>query len=203
MKLLKYLKIPGVGKEFRNNKGRQGKQLKKISGTTVYDGKIIKVQRDEVLMDNGQRTVREVVRHRMASAVVALDNKGNIILVEQFRYPVGKKLLELPAGLVDDGETPKDAAIREFEEETGQGASHWVDLGDFYPAVGCHDEKIYLFFCSGIYEKGKQSLDGDEQLTVIRIPVNDVKRMITEGKIKDSKTIIGILFAEKRGLLKT
>lgn len=176
--------------------------MKKISGSTIYEGRVITVQRDEVLLDNGQRTIREVVRHHMASAVVGLDDEGNIVLVEQFRYPIASKLIELPAGLVDEGESPEEAAIREFREETGFSASKWIDLGSFYPAVGCHDEKIYLYFASGLSKQEKQELDKDEDLNVLKIPADKVIDMITTGEIKDSKTIVGMLLAEKRGLIK-
>ncbi|MEW9121145.1 MAG: NUDIX hydrolase [Thermotaleaceae bacterium] len=171
--------------------------MKKLDSQEVYKGIIIRVEKDRVRLENGVETYRETVRHRNAVAVVALDEEKNLLLVEQFRYPLGQKLTELPAGLIDEGEAPLEAAKRELEEETGYAAEDWRLLTEFYPSGGVHDEKIYIYLAQKIKYAAAPHLDGDEILTCSKISFSDMVEQVRGGRIHDGKTIIGVLLAEK------
>lgn len=171
--------------------------MEKIDSKEVYKGIIIRVEKDKVRLENGVETYRESVRHRNAVAVVALDEENHLLMVEQYRYPIGRKLMELPAGLIDEGEEPLEAAKRELEEETGYGAEAWRLLTEFYPSGGVHDEKIYIYLATKIKEISKPHLDGDEVLTSHKIPFKELLKKIELGDIQDGKTMIGVLLTEK------
>ena len=129
----------------------------------VYRGKIINVRRDEVVFPNGNESSREVVEHRGAVAVAAVDSEGYIYLVRQFRYAFGEELLEIPAGKLEEGEESAhlEAAIRELREETGLKADEMDYLGVIYPSVGMLTERIYLYLARGLTQ-GEMDLDEDE-----------------------------------------
>lgn len=156
----------------------------------VYRGKIINVRRDEVVFPNGKESSREIVEHRGAVAVAAVDNEGCIYMVRQFRYAFGEELLEIPAGKLEEGEedTHLEAAIRELREETGLTASSVEYLGVIYPSVGMLTERIYLYLARGLTQ-GAMDLDEDEFLNVERVPVAKLEDMVRHGEIRDAKTI--------------
>lgn len=170
--------------------------MKTLSRQEIYNGKIIKVYKDEVALEDGQRTTREVVAHREASAVVAITENRELLMVTQHRYPIHQDLLELPAGLIDEGETPLEAAKRELKEETGHEATDWHLLTSAFSSPGCHDEVIHIFAATGLTHVSDQSLDDDEVLTFAAIPINEIVQRIKSGSLKDSKTIIGVLLYE-------
>ena len=170
--------------------------MQKLDSQEVYKGIIIRVEKDHVRLENGVETYRESVRHRNAVAVVAIDDEKHLLMVEQYRYPIGRKLVELPAGLIDEGEEPLEAAKRELEEETGYGAEDWQLLTEFYPSGGVHDEKIYIYLARKITEVTKPHLDGDEILTSHKILFADLLKKVQNGEIQDGKTIIGVLMAQ-------
>jgi ADP-ribose pyrophosphatase len=167
--------------------------LKIISRQEIYNGRIIKVVKDHVELQNGIKTVREAVFHKDAAAVVAVDENNEILLVTQYRYPIGRDMLELPAGLVDEGEEPLDAAKRELMEETGYRADKWKLLASIYASPGVHNEKIHIFSASNLKRVSDQKLDTDELLAFDKIPFDEALQMVNAGKITDAKTIIGIL----------
>jgi ADP-ribose pyrophosphatase len=164
----------------------------RLSTETVFEGKIVTVRVDAVSLTNGVKAVREVVEHRPAVAIVPFDDDGQIILVSQFRYPVGEQLLEVPAGIIEEGETPEQCADRELQEEIGYRAREMRSLGSFWTAPGFSDELMYAFVATGL-EPSRLEPDEDEDITVVRVPVSRVREMIEAGEIRDSKTIAALL----------
>lgn len=167
--------------------------MKRISRQDIFNGKIIKVYCDEVELSDGTRTSREVVLHKEAVAIVAVNDKQELLMVTQYRYPIGRDMLEIPAGLIDEGEEPLETAKRELREETGYEAERWGHLTTTYTSAGSHNEKIHIFLAEGLKCVSGQSLDEDERLTFSIEPVESVKRRIEAGTIQDGKTIIGVL----------
>ena len=163
----------------------------KTGGSVVYEGRIIRLHLDDVMLEDHSRSKREYVEHPGGAAIVAETEKG-IIFVEQFRYPVSRTLLELPAGKLDKGEDPLSAARREFEEETGYFAKELQLLGEMYPSPGYTDEVIYLYLATGL-EMRQAHRDEGEFLSVKYLPAEKAAEMIASGEIKDAKTVIALL----------
>ncbi len=166
----------------------------RLSTETVFEGKIVTVRVDAVSLPNGVKVVREVVEHRPAVAIVPFDDNREVILVSQFRYPVGEQLLEVPAGTIEVSETPEQCADRELQEEIGYRAREMRSLGSFWTAPGFSDELMYAFIATGL-EPSKLESDEDEDITVVRVPVSRIREMIEAGEIRDSKTIAALLMA--------
>ena len=148
--------------------------------------------RDTVELENGKTSAREVVCHNGGVCVAALTEQNEVLLVRQFRYPYKEVLLELPAGKLEQGVDPFEAAKRELEEECGLTADHYTSLGEFYPTVGYDTEIIYTWVATGLHET-HMHLDADEFLTPDRVPLEKAYEMVMRGEIKDGKTIAGIL----------
>ncbi len=168
---------------------------KLIEKKTIYRGNIIDVSLDKVILDNGSEAIRETVYHPGAVAVVALTNSKDILLVEQYRHPSRENLLELPAGKLERGESPVECAKRELSEETGFEAQNWLKMNEFYTAPGFASEKMYMYYADSL-TKVKTDLDEDENIALRITPYKDALSMILSGKIKDGKTIAGLLFFE-------
>ncbi len=160
---------------------------KTLDSETIYDGKIINVVRDTVILENGGSSVREVVHHKGAAAVMAIDNAGRAFFVRQFRYAVGRTLFEVPAGKLDPDELPLDCAKRELSEECGIAAEKWTELGPFISSPGFCDEVIWLFLAEDLY-KTRQNLDEDEFLDVVQMPLSEAKELVLKGAVPDGKT---------------
>lgn len=168
---------------------------KTLSSEYVYNGKVIDVKRDDVLVANGHKSVREVVEH--SGGVVILALKGDKILtVKQYRYPLKDVSIELPAGKLEKGEEPDYASKRELEEETGYIAKDWKSLGYIYTSPGFCDEKLYLYLAKDLTYK-KQNPDEDEILEPDEVSKEEILRMIDTGVINDSKTICAIMRARE------
>lgn len=168
---------------------------KQISSELIYDGKIVKLYRDEVLLPDGGRGAREYIRHIGAVCVVPLTDDGKIVIEKQFRYPFNDVLTEIPAGKLDSkDEVPELAALRELREETGASAKELVCLGAYYPTCAYSDEIIHMYLATGL-TFGERELDEDEFLNVQLVPLKDVLRDIMEGRIKDGKTQAAVLKA--------
>ncbi len=168
---------------------------KTLDSAVVYDGKIIKVLRDEALLENGAAAVREVVRHKGAVAVLAADDSGEVFLVRQFRYPIGQELLEAPAGKLEAGEIPLECAKRELLEECGVAAESWTELGPIFTSPGFCDEAIWLFLAKKLSQQG-QHLDADEFLDVEKMPFAEAAAKARAGFFRDGKTALLILRCE-------
>lgn len=156
----------------------------------VFQGKIISLQVDTVSLADGRSATREIVRHPGAAAVMALLD-GKLLVVEQFRKPLEKCQIEIPAGKLDGDEDPMAAAARELEEETGYRAKDLKLLSAFYTSPGFADEKLYLYFASEL-APGKQQLDEDEDIQVEAITLEQAEAYIAEGRISDAKTIMAV-----------
>ncbi len=165
---------------------------KKISSKLVYDGGVVKVYYDRVLTEYGNEAGRDVVRHIGGAGVIAVDEKGDILLVRQFRYAVGEELIEIPAGKLEPGEDPMVTARRELTEEAGVTAEHIAPLGKIIPTCGYCDEVIYVYEATGI-SAAQQNLDEDEHLTVFSMPLKEAVQAVMSGEIKDGKTVYAIL----------
>ncbi|MFZ2539070.1 MAG: NUDIX hydrolase [Oscillospiraceae bacterium] len=166
---------------------------KQVSTKTIYDGCIIKVRVDEVLLPNGEMAKREVVEHNGAVCVVPITDDNMVYMVRQFRYAFNEAMLEVPAGKLNSlDEVWADAAIRELEEETGMKADELIYIGDFCPSVAIITEVIHMYVAKGLH-KGEQNLDDDEFLDVEKYPLATLVSMIMSGEIKDGKTIAAIL----------
>ena len=169
----------------------------RISSQRVFDGLILHIDHDTNRLPDGSLAKREIARHIGAAAVIPVDEEGYVYLVRQFRSPFGRVLLEIPAGKLDvENEDRLLAAQRELREETGIHAEHWTKLNDLYTTVGFCDECISIYLATGL-TRGSQHLDPDEFLNVVRIPFAEALRMAEKNMIHDSKTVIGLLLAEK------
>lgn len=165
---------------------------KKISGKNIYEGKIVRLSLDQAQLENGRVVSREVITHPGGVGIVAIDSEENILLVQQFRYPFGQELIEIPAGKLEYGEDHRACGIRELEEETGQNADIFHYLGYLYPTPAYNTEITHLYYATGLHET-RQHLDEDEFLSVLRIPFQEAVTMVLDGKIPDAKTQLGIL----------
>ncbi|MDE6105155.1 MAG: NUDIX hydrolase [Clostridia bacterium] len=162
---------------------------KKLKGKTIYDGKILKLEVDEVRLPDGSTSVRECVRHHGGAAVLLVDRR-KVLLVKQFRYLYGKELYEIPAGKLEKGEEAIKAAARELEEETGYRAQ-LVRLFELYPSVGYTDEVIHIYFAEKFEYVGRK-LDEGEFLDCEFIEIEKVLKLIESGEICDAKTVAAV-----------
>lgn len=163
-----------------------------LSRREVYDGRVLRLEVDEIQEPGGARGIREVVRHRGSVAALAVHEDGRIVLVRQWRHPVGALMWELPAGLLDAGESPIDGARRELEEETGLRAAHLAPLADFYTTPGFCDERMYVFRATGFTQVPPRP-DDDEEIEVKTCTLAEAQDMIRRGDIREGKTLVALL----------
>ncbi len=169
---------------------------KHISSERIYEGKILNVRRDTVTAVKGQ-AYREIVEHNGAVAMIAVTEKGDMVMVKQFRYAMGRVSLEIPAGKIDEGETdPAGTAARELKEETGYTAKTIRRLGQIVPSTAYCEEVIHIYLMTDIIP-GEQNLDEDEAVEVVEIPFDEVYEMAAHGKLEDAKTLAGVMMAKE------
>ena len=162
----------------------------------VFDGNLLHVFSDTVRLPNGKSAVREVLEHQGAVCIVPLKKDGTVVLVRQYRYAVGRDILEVPAGKVDPGESFYDAAERELTEETGLHASQWIDLGDYLPSPGYSGEIIRAYLAMEL-DEGEPHTDEDEFLVPVAMPVSQALELVMSGTISDGKTAFALLKAAR------
>jgi ADP-ribose pyrophosphatase len=166
----------------------------KLTSETVYTGKIITVRHDTVRLPNGREATRDVVAHPGAVAVVPIPAAGEVVLVRQYRYPVARALLEVPAGKLDKGERPEDCARRELEEETGYQAGSLEHLATFFTAPGFSDEQMHLYAARDL-RKTSQNTDQDEFIDIEYYTPAQIRKLLADKEISDAKTLVGLLLA--------
>jgi len=167
-----------------------------LGGDWVYRGRLLQVRRDTVRLPDGATAEREYIRHPGAVAIIALTDAGELVMERQYRYPLARDMIELPAGKIDPGEATLDTARRELLEETGYTASSWTYVATIHLAIGYSDERIEFYLARGLKHVGAK-LDDEEFLEVFTLPLSTALEWIREGKITDSKTIAGLFWAEK------
>ncbi len=168
-----------------------------ISSTTVFKGALLEVRKDRVLLPNGKESIREYIVHPGAVVVLAFLDNGNLLFERQFRYPLRRVFLELPAGKIDPGEAVIDTARRELLEETGYTASEWEYLGVMHPCIGYSDERIEIFCARGLHLVGEKQLDHNEFLEVVELSPEAAKQAVWSGQISDAKTVTALFWLDR------
>lgn len=161
-----------------------------VSSTELLKNKLFTVVEEIAHDPSGFQIKRSIVRHPGSAVMMAVDEKDRILLVKQFRLPAEQELWELPAGRIDEGESPLEAAKRELREETGYSAKKWLELTSFWPSPGYVAEKMNLFLATDVTEGQQQPMD-DERIEIHWFPEEELGSMIRKGKIMDGKTMIG------------
>ena len=167
-----------------------------LDSEQIFDGVLLHVRKDTVLLPNGHRSTREYIVHPGAATMLAFVDERTILLERQFRYPLRRHFIELPAGKIDKGEDPLRTAQRELREECGYEAAEWRHLGTLHPAIGFADEHIELYSARGLTDVGHK-LDEDEFLEVLKVDVFEAIEWIRDGRITEPKAIYGLMWAEK------
>ena len=168
-----------------------------IFSETVFKGGLLEVRKDRVLLPNGQESIREYIVHPGAVVILAFLDNGNLLFERQFRYPLRRVFLELPAGKIDAGEAILDTARRELLEETGHLAGQWEYLGVMHPCIGYSDERIEVFAARELQRVSKQQLDHNEFLDVIELSPDAAKQAVWSGLITDAKTITSLFWLDR------
>lgn len=168
-----------------------------VKSEYVYQGRVLNLRLDTVRVKGGEVTLREIAEHRGAVAMIPLDDAGNVTLVKQWRAAPGRVMLEIPAGTLEPGEDPLDGAPRELKEETGLSAARWDFLVRFFPSPGILTEEMFLYLARDLTE-GAQALMGDEDIEVVKLPLEEAIARIGTGEIADAKTIVGLLLTREK-----
>ena len=163
-----------------------------LESREIFNGRVIRVTVDKVQLEDGTTSTREIVHHHGGACILPYFADGTICMVRQFRYAMQQELWELPAGKLEKGEDPFEAAKRELEEECGLTADNFIDLGVVYATVGYDSEKIYLWAATGLHSTA-QHLDAGEFLDVVKMPFDEALGLVMDGTIKDSKTQVALL----------
>lgn len=169
---------------------------KKIRSREAYQGRLLHVNEDEVRLPDGRSALREYVLHPGAAIILPLFDDGSVLLERQFRYPLGQHFYELPAGKLEPDEPPLETAKRELLEETGYLAGEWRELGRFHPCIGYSDEQIDFFLARKLEFKGARPDEG-EFVETLCMPLEATLDWVRSGRITDTKTIVGLFWAEK------
>ncbi|GGM79640.1 ADP-ribose pyrophosphatase [Longimycelium tulufanense] len=183
-----------------NSQSEAGRHEFQVAATRdAYIGRVVTLRVDDVVMPGGATGVREVVEHPGAVAIVALDEADRVAMIHQYRHPVGRRLWELPAGLLDmPGESPLPAAQRELAEETGLAAREWSVLVDVTPTPGFSDESIRVYLATGLSEVDREVHHGSEEADLVleRIDLSEAVRRALAGEIVNASAVAGLLAAQ-------
>lgn len=169
-------------------------EFKPLNFQTVYQGRAFGVERVELRLPDGKQRPYDLVRHNDSVSIVPVDEKGQLLFVNQYRLGAGAGLLELPAGVMGDNEAPEECAAREVREETGMAARQLELLGDFYLAPGYSTEHMYVYLATGLYADALDQ-DADEFIQLETIPVAKVYEMVHGKQIHDGKSLAALLLA--------
>lgn len=191
------LSLEGVRMEKSQHDNHKHLEEIQIDSTQVYCGKLLNVRLDRVQLPDGQESAREYIIHQGAVLVIPILDNGNLIIERQFRYPLRRAFLELPAGKIDHGEDISATAKRELLEETGYSASDWRYLGMIHPCIGYSSERIEIFLARGLRRESGQQLDHGEFLDLLEMSVDDALAAVRSGEITDGKTISALFWVEK------
>ncbi len=175
-----------------------GRGFELVESKLIFKGVIISLYEDKIRSPEGQILEREVVKHLDAVGIVALTKDKEMVFVWQYRHAIRSELLEIPAGLLADTESPADCAIRELREETGYKAAKVEKLAEFYTSAGFTDERLLLFFSDEIEPGEPEQEPGEEGMRVEVIPLTRAIEMASRGEVEDAKTLIAILMAAQR-----
>jgi len=167
-----------------------------LASETVFKGRLMHVKCDRVRLPDGRESTREYIVHPGAVVVIPVFDNGDLLLERQYRYPLRRDFIELPAGKIDPGEDDLTCARRELEEETGYTASEWGEVTTIYPCIGYSDERLAFYLARGLTE-GKHGRDPDEFLEILRVPFGEAMDWLRNGKICETKTVIGLFWLEK------
>lgn len=171
---------------------------KLLTSKILYKGKVFDHQVDEIEYESGNKGIREITIHPGGAVVVPVKDDGKIILVKQFRYPLQKTLIELPAGKLEKGEDPLICATRELEEETGYKAKEIIKLGKIYTAPGYCTEILHIYSAKGLTAGHYNREEGEHGMEILELSLNEIETMISNGEITDAKTIVGIFYLKNR-----
>ena len=172
---------------------------KQIKRNEIYTGKIIHVVCDDVVLDDGSTSKREVVYHNGGACIALKDNDGKFFMVKQYRYALGKDMIEFCAGKIEKDENPDDAILRETEEELGYKVKNLKKFAYIVPTCGYCSEKIYLYYGEAS-ERVDRHLDKDERIDLLKYSYKEIREMIRNGEIDDAKTIALMFHLEMEGL---
>ena len=167
-----------------------------LDSETVFKGRLLHVKRDRVRLPNGGESTREYIVHPGAVVVIPVFENGDLLLERQHRYPLHRDFIELPAGKIDAGEADLTCAQRELEEETGYTASEWREVTTIYPCIGYSDERLAFYLARGL-QPGNHGRDPDEFLEILRVPFGEAMQWVRDGRICETKTVIGLFWLEK------
>lgn len=167
-----------------------------LESKSIFTGKLLHVLCDKVVLPDGRESTREYIKHPGASVVIPYLNDKRVLLIRQFRYPVNRVMIELPAGKIDPDESPENTIKRELEEETGYSSNNIIKLCMIHTCVGYSDELLHLFWAYDL-KPCINKPDYDEKIELLPMNINDAMEMIYSGKLTDAKSIIGLFWADK------
>ena len=163
----------------------------------IFDGRVIKVRVDDVVLPNGAMSKREIVNHPGAVAIIAITDEGKIVLVEQYRKALEKAIIEIPAGKLEPGEKPEVTAVRELEEETGYVCENMELITSFYTSPGFADEILYVYKATGLTKKeNKAELDEDEFVELMEVSLEEAITLMKDLRIHDAKTMFAVQYLQ-------